>query len=275
MGVSRVVGLRSGTVAVVAALATAVACAPGGSLGAGNASSASSSSAVVARGTPQRIPAALVSADGLRITTTGRGGGAVASISLTARESATTVVLSLTAVPNRCPCTANLILLPEQVTLTTPLGDRRLIDHATGGAVPAMSGGELARVGWLPAGFALTPVDTLAPTEDGTPIGWARSYVEDSHPDSHVDVVQWRSTSVPYLPPSNATPTEVNGITAWTWHDGGADQGYAMPVIGRSVEWQQNGYTLVVSDTVDRVPSSAAVLNEDGLLRVARSLVLP
>lgn len=259
------------------AVLAAVACASGGaSLGAGNASSASSTSAVVAaHGVPQKIPAALVSADGLHITTTGRGGGAVASITLSAAESSTRVTLSMIAVPARCPCTANLILLPERVTLKAPLGNRRLIDRATGGDIASMSGSELAKVGWLPAGFSATPVDTLAPVDDGTPIGWVRRYAEDSHPENHIDVEQWRSTSAPYLPPSNATPTEVNGIPAREWHDGGADQGFAYPVLGRSVEWQQGGYLFVVSDTLDTTPSGATVLSTADVLRIARGLALP
>ena len=262
--------------AVVAVLAAGAACASGARSVAGRGSSASRSSAVAAaHGLPQKIPAALVSADGLRVTTTGRGGGAVASITLSAAESSTTVTLSMTAVPAQCPCTANLVLIPERVTLKAPLGDRRLIDRATDGEIPSMSGSELAQVRWLPAEFAATPVDTLAPMDDGTPIGWVRSYADESHPENHIDIEQWRSTSVPNVPPSVAKQTDVNSISAWTWHDGGADQGYAIPVMGRSVEWRQGGYTLAVSDRVDAVASSASVLSADDVLKVARGLALP
>src|SRR5665213_1460009 len=52
----------------------------------------------------QRIPGALVSADGLDITSTGEGGGEVASLVLSARETSRTVTLSLAATPAICPC---------------------------------------------------------------------------------------------------------------------------------------------------------------------------
>jgi hypothetical protein len=248
-----------------------------GAVGAGSGASASASSVIVpSHAETQEIPAALVSADGRQIITTGRGGGAVASISLTATESRTTVTLSLTVVRAKCPCTADLRLLPERVTLAAPLGDRKLIDHATGGEIVSMSGRELARVGWLPAGFATTAVDTLAPSDDRGPVGWVRTFAEVAHPENHIDVVQWRSTSVPYMPPPNSARTvQVNDAAGRAWNDGGADQGYATAVVGRHVEWQQAEYTFVASDVLDTVPSGASVLSEADLLRVARSLALP
>ena len=228
---------------------------------------------------PQDIPAALVSADGLHITVTGHGGGSVVSVSLSARENADAVKLSLMAVPARCPCTANLIIQPVAVTLNAPLGDRRLIDAATGQTVKTMSGVVLAVVGWLPPGFKTTPTDALATSSGSESPGWIRSYAaQDSANGNVITITQYpgdRLSDPQLVYPGRRQLVDVNGHQGFTWHDGGADQGYAGPVVGRHVIWQQGGYTLEVSDILTRVLPGQTVLSETEVVRVARNLALP
>lgn len=230
----------------------------------------------------QDIPAALVSADGRHITVTGRGGGSVVSISLAARETATAVKLSLLAVPARCPCHANLILEPVHATLSAPLGSRRLVDAATGQTITIMSGTTLATVGWLPAGFQTTPIDALADSGSTQPVsgspGWVRRYAAQNPADTNIITIsQYPGDHTSDLQPSNAAlqPVDVNGHQAFSWHDGGADQGYGFQVVRRAVVWQQAGYTFEVEDSLTRVVPGQTVLAEADVLRVARSLTPP
>ena len=230
----------------------------------------------------QDIPAALVSADGRHITVTGRGGGSVVSISLAARETATAVKLSLLAVPAHCPCTANLILEPVHATLSAPLGSRRLVDAATGQTITITSGTTLATVGWLPVGFQATPTDALADsssTQPGSgPPGWVRRYAAQNPADSNIiTITQYLGDHTSDLLPSYAArqPVDVNGHQAFSWHDGGADQGYGFQVVGRAVVWQQAGHTFDVEDRLTRVVPGQTVLAEAEVLRVARGLTPP
>jgi hypothetical protein len=235
----------------------------------------------------QVIPTALVSADGRHITVTGEGGGSVASLALAARETAKVVKLSLLAVSARCPCTADLILEPVHVTLDAPLGDRRLIDAATGQTITFASGAKLATVGWLPAGFDTTPTDAIAdavttpPTSapaPSRPPAWARSYATVNPADPNViTITQYVGDRLsdlrPALVPQQAV--DVKGHQGFSWHGGGADQGYAFQVSDSHVAWQEGGYTFIVEDDLTRiVPGEAAVLSEADVLRIARSLTL-
>ncbi len=235
----------------------------------------------------QDIPAALVSADGRQVTVTGEGGGFVASLSLVAQETAKAVKLSLLAVPARCPCTADLIVGPVHATLSAPLGDRRLVDAATGQTITLMSGTKLASVGWLPSGFQTTPADAIAdaattpPTStpaQSAPPAWARSYTAQDPADTNViTITQYAGDHLSDLQSSSLAtqPVDINGHQGFTWHGGGADQGYAFQVSGRGVVWQRGGYTLQVTDDLTRLLPGQTVLSEADVLRIARSLTLP
>jgi hypothetical protein len=225
----------------------------------------------------QTIPAALVSADGLNITTEGRGGGEVRTLSLAAHESATVVTLSLEAVPASCPCATDLIIEPVHVMLTRPLGGRRLVDAATGSSITHMDGATLVAVDWLPVGYPSDPSDGLAATASST-LGWSRSYTALNPANSNVITV----TQLPgdhladpdfvgYRP----EPIDINGTTGQLWHSGGADQGYAFPVVSEDIGWQLNGVTLEVASSVSTIGPNQAVLTQSDLIHIARNLTKP
>jgi hypothetical protein len=230
--------------------------------------------------TLERIPGALVSADGLHITSTGEGGGEIASLALSARETSTAVTLSLAATPATCPCAANATVEQVKAVLMKPLGTRHLIDAATGDTITVMSGTALVRVGWLPVGYTTDPVDILAATTavDGEPIGWTRSYAALEPANTNVlTVTQYVGDHMADtdLVPASGQPVDINGSPGRASHGGGADQGYAFPVVQRQVAWQQDGYTFEVADELGRILPGQVVLSDADLLRIARSLAMP
>jgi hypothetical protein len=232
------------------------------------------------KATLERIPGALVSADGLDITSTGEGGGEIASLALSARETSTAVTLSLAAPPATCPCAANATVEPVKAVLMKPLGTRHLIDAATGDTISVMSGTTLARVGWLPAGYTTDPVDTLAATTAvaGGPIGWTRIYAALDPANTNVlTITQYVGDHMAdtELVPASGQQVEVNGNPGRVSHGGGADQGYAFQVVERQVDWQQNSYTLEVADELTRILPGQAVLSQADVLHIARSLAMP
>lgn len=240
----------------------------------------SSQPAGAPKATLERIPGALVSADGLDITSTGEGGGEVAALALSAHETSTTVTLSLTATPAHCPCTANGTIESVTTRLMNPLGTRRLIDDATGDTVAIMSGTTLARIGWLPAGYTTNPVDILPETTAaaGGPIGWTRSYAALDPANTNVlTITQYVGDHMAdtQLVPAAGLPVDISGNPGLVSHDGGADQGYAFQVVQRQVEWQQNSYTFEVADELTRVLPGQAVLSQTDVLHIARSLLMP
>ncbi len=240
----------------------------------------SEAASTASKATLEHIPGALISADGLHLTSTGEGGGEIASLALSARETSTAVTLSLAATPATCPCPANAIFEPVKATLMKPLGTRHLIDAATGDTIAFMSGTTLAHVGWLPIGYTTDPVDTLAATTAvaGEPIGWTRSYAALDPANTNVlAVTQYVGDHMAdtELVPASEQPVDIHGYPGRASHGGGADQGYAFQVVQRQVAWQQDGYTFEVADELTRILPGQAVLGDADVLQIARSLVMP
>jgi hypothetical protein len=238
------------------------------------------SSKAASAATLERLPGALISADGLHLTSTGEGGGEIASLALSARETPTAVTLSLAATPATCPCAADAIVEPVKATLMKPLGTRHLIDAATGDTITVMSGTTLARIGWLPANYTSDPVDTLAATTAvaGDPIGWTRSYDALDPANTNVlTVTQYIGDHMAdtELVPASGQPVDINGNPGRASHAGGTDQGYAFQVVQRQVAWQQDGYTFEVTDELTRILPGQAVLSDADVLRIARSVTMP
>jgi hypothetical protein len=110
-----------------------------------------------------------LSADGRSLSATGggRGGPCHPAMDLVAIESATQVRLGLRLVdpPSTYtgPCTLELQIVQHTVRLAAPLGDRALLDAATGGRLAVLAIGRVGRPGYLPAGY-ITGTDNCAGT---------------------------------------------------------------------------------------------------------------
>ncbi|SEL85869.1 hypothetical protein [Streptacidiphilus jiangxiensis] len=100
------------------------------------------------------VGSALVSADGRQVSVT-ETGPCLGAGELTAHESDTSVTLELRVVPHAGsgPCLGGAQLLVRSVALSAPLRGRRLVDRASGLAVPFFRGADLLHAGPLPSGF--------------------------------------------------------------------------------------------------------------------------
>lgn len=135
----------------------------------------------------QIVAYALVSASGRRVVVRATGGGCTLTAHLTAIETTSQVRLRLAGYDDDRPnvaCPANLILWTRSVTLSKPLGARRLIDDSRGKPISSFDGKRLAKAGWLPDGLS-----GVANRPDGAG-WWARIYTFDKAAEAPIEIDQ-------------------------------------------------------------------------------------
>jgi len=213
----------------------------------------------------QDISRALVSADGRTITVPALGGGCVTGVHLTAAETSAEVDLRLTArVSGEGVCPADVVLLQASVVLPRPLGSRRLVDQATGRAVPYIPGQDLARPGWLPPG-AGKPGNSFSG-------GWTRTYTfPESRRLAPLEISEnpGRFADPQQFADGGASPRKVSvgGKPARLVVE---DSGHLGDVF---VGWMAGKYSIVVSSAPWY--ADQRTLSPRAVLRVARTLRVP
>lgn len=217
----------------------------------------------------QQIRHALVSADGRVVTVPAAGGGCVRRVALTASETSDEVQLRLTEYAISGPgvaCTTEFRPLQASTRLAAPLGDRQLVDYASGGRpVPFIPGSDLAQPRWLPEG---------AQGASSSPWGgWTRTYTFPA--DRHLAplmIVENRS-SRPGPDQFSPTAGTISHLTI--------NSHPALRLVGREhglphlvkIEWHAGGYELTVESWVARDGQRA--LGPATLEHVASSLAVP
>jgi hypothetical protein len=194
---------------------------------------------------------AIVSADG-RTVTVGQypSGDCPAAVTPVARESATRVALFLEYVtpgnPPSCPQAAAALVNAHDIRLRQPLGNRKLVDGATGRAIAWISSRLVLRPTFLPAGYALSeliPAASLSRAQSPGPAGCVQLYTARDRPDDLMIVQSVRSVRVPGARPGRWTPVRVRG-----------QPGLAS---GNQVTWREHGL-------VDYIASVGAGTSQDG-----------
>ena len=200
---------------------------------------------------------AIISADG-RTVTVGQypSGACPASVTPVARESAARVALFLEYVtprnPPSCPQAAGAAALVDarDIRLRQPLGNRKLVNGATGRAIAWIGSTLVLRPTFLPAGYALReliPAASLGRAQSPGPAGCVQIYTARGRP---ADLMIVQSVGGVHVPGSRAgrwTPVTVRG------HPGLAS--------GNQVTWREHGlvdYILSVGPSPEGPPALSA-----------------
>lgn len=219
--------------------------------------------------TPQPVTYALVSADGRQVFVRAYGGGCTLAAHLMAIETTTEVRLrSLQWNDSRSgiACPGNLILWTRSVTLSHPLGARKLVDDSTDKAVAFFDGKRLATPTWLPPG-AHGPASS--PTGRGW---WARTYTFNKRQWAPIEIDQVVGNRLKLSELTDASYVrraihvrDRRGVLV-EQRDAG------QPLIQDRLAWFERGYTYIVESS----PRWAwqHPLGPATLLRVANGLTL-
>lgn len=214
----------------------------------------------------QPIGQVLVRADDRTLVTYGLA-GCWGGPYLSAKEYTTRVVLTMSqsslASNTTCVTMAGSELV--QVTLSSPLGSRPLIDADTGKSVSQVVEAQLAEVTVLPSGFDLTRISPGA-MDGGAPQDATRTYSITG--GSGADLVESQATGASITGPdgwSIETNPVIDGrpATLWAASTGGH-------VIGRWLGWTTDGlvFALISEDASDY----QSVLSESILVSVAQGI---
>jgi hypothetical protein len=223
---------------------------------------------------------AIVSADG-RTVTVGpyAAGDCPAGITPVARESGTRVALFLEYVtpgnPPPCMQAAVALVLAHTIRLREPVGNRRLVDGATGRAIEWISSRLVLRPAFLPAGYRLMD---LAPTADLNPgsgpgvAGCLQTYTRHGGAGQLMIVQSAGSVRVPGSPAGGGTPVTVRGHPGLATGDR-----VTRPVDGlidsvNQVTWRENELIdSVQSGATGTGPDAPPVLSTQQLIAIADS----
>lgn len=167
--------------------------------------------------------------------------------------------------PREFACRAMGFFRTVSATLGRPLGDRRLIDGATGQERRPFDASTLRRPGFLPAGWVLRNEGPGfdQPERSAT---WRRTFgppalppVENRCAETVAAVTV--SQGPPAALPAGGQPVTVHGMPGVVTHD---------PNSGATISWLERGQTLSVADT----PGCAGTppTSVDLLLRIAEGL---
>jgi hypothetical protein len=228
---------------------------------------------------------ALLSADGLRVTTQGTWSGGQPRPELeVAWESPREVALRARRDRRPVPPGAMSPLAigygTFSVSLPSQLGTRRLVDAESGREIPYLDGKRLAEVTWLPESYRFEgdsiPMLQPRPVEDPERFAWSRTYVQtDSGPQGHLELVVtqvlgpvpagWGSTS-PVVAQS-----EVAGHPAVIRERVEPD---TTRVDERAVCWSTTAFSYCVTSRISH-GAGLDVLSRDTLLRIAQGMREP
>lgn len=221
---------------------------------------------------------AQVDATGTQVNVMAPYGGCDMPPRLTATADSTTVELTLYQVVVTHPhqgCSTAVRMGRAGALLSAPLGKRALRDAVSGHNLAYFDGKRLAKVGYLPSGYAESgTVAALAEPGSVTQAGvsWTRRYAPLGDQPGEPFLLQQtvHLTIAPEAPPTGGRPVTVHG-----------KQGVLL-ASGDTVLWYDGGYKFVLAATSDAATPAAGVarpssapLSADELVRIANGVQLP
>jgi hypothetical protein len=207
---------------------------------------------------------AIVSADGRTLTVGLYPAEACpATIKPVARESATRVALFLeyTTPPNPPSCHQAAVALVDarDITLGAPLGDRRLVDGASGRAVASIGARLVLRPTVLPAGYRLSelvPAGSLSFAAGPRPAGCVQVYVSKADATQRLVIAQSAAGArIPGPGPNGWTSIRIRG------HPGLATRNL--------ITWRERGLTDYIVVGNQDGPQEPQVLTTQRLTTIA------
>lgn len=136
--------------------------------------------------TAERIAGATITGGGREITVS-QGADGCTTLTLDVAESPTDVRLRLGVVPGSGPCGQALTVTSASATLAEPLGERAVVDVATGAPVPAFDDTDEVTLTHLPRGYALVARQLDV---HGTSPAWVRTYDRPNGRSATIRVTQ-------------------------------------------------------------------------------------
>jgi hypothetical protein len=221
---------------------------------------------------------AQVDATGTQVNVMAPYGGCDMPPRLTATADETAVTLTLYQVVVTHPqqgCSTAVRMGRAGALLSAPLGKRALQDAVSGHNLAYFDGKRLAKVSYLPAGYAESgTVAALAEpgqvTESG--VSWTRRYAPLGDKPGEPFLLQQtvHLTIAPEAPPTGGRPVTVHGKQA------------VLLASGDTVLWYDGGYKFVLAAKPDSATPaggsarpSGAPLSADELVRIANGVQLP
>jgi hypothetical protein len=205
---------------------------------------------------------AIVSADGRTVTVGPYLPACPAKVTVVARESATQVALFLRYLtpshPSACPQAMPALVDSRDVRLDAPLGNRKLVDGATGRPTAWISARLVLRPNALPAGvrlFELIPAVNHSRPQSPGPAGCVQFYSWNGDPN-YLEIVQSAgSLKVPRPAKGGLTRIRVRG------HPGLAARNL--------ITWRENGLTDYI--LAGPGPAGPQVMSTQQLIAIADS----
>jgi hypothetical protein len=196
------------------------------------------------------------------------GGGCVAGLALRSTESAASVTLSVVATKtSSAACVNTGVVETVQTHLASPLGERTLIDAATGRPIDVLKVSSLADVRWLPPGFDTEP--SLTPSS--APPGVVRAYQgTGSRAGQYISISQYPGAVLAEVAHSSGLATQsvdVNGSPGLF-----IEEDYGSQPIVQRVAWAANGNTYVVESRVQIVSAAVRTAGKSTLLTICDGL---